>query len=313
MKDVEQMALKIANKMGVEVLSISIHRDEGKDAENINYHAHILFNYYNFDRHKITHHNANERIMQQVQDIVANELRMERGISKEISRKKHIPHNEYRHIAKEQENKERGQIKTVGELKQKLDELQAEIRAKNNALEEGEKLYSKTDYDAINALKRKLKKDTFLQVVESYYILEADLARKPAEIEEARKATIEEGTALARKAVVDCGENPGKLNFRGVLNFFVKRVKELTAVVAAQVAKITELTAVIKEQAEQITELTTAQAEKAKQAKIAEQEQAKVSELTTEQKEAAELKEAFVNVFKDLEEAEISTHATIKL
>lgn len=122
--DVEKMAQKIAQKMGVEILSISVHRDEGKDAENLNYHAHILFNYYDFKTHKMVHHFNADRIMQQVQNIVAEELEMERGVSKEITGIEHVPHQQYRHVAKQRDQVKQAYIKTVDELKSKIIKLE---------------------------------------------------------------------------------------------------------------------------------------------------------------------------------------------
>lgn len=122
--DVEKMAQKIAQKMGVEILSISVHRDEGKDAENLNYHAHILFNYYDFKTHKMVHHFNADRIMQQVQNIVAEELEMERGVSKEITGIEHVPHQQYRHVAKQKDQIKQAYINTIDKLKSKIIELE---------------------------------------------------------------------------------------------------------------------------------------------------------------------------------------------
>lgn len=169
--DVEKVAKKIAKKMGVEILGISVHRDEGKDADNINYHAHILFNYYNFNTHKMVHHLAKDRIMHQVQDIAAKELGMERGTAKEVTGIDHVPHHKYGKVAEQKEKKEQEHIKTVTELKTKLNELSVELRTANGKLEEHQKLFNKDDYAKINALKKKLKKNTLDEVAGSYYLL----------------------------------------------------------------------------------------------------------------------------------------------
>lgn len=186
LEDVERVAMKIAKNMGVEVLAISVHRDEGKDAENINYHAHILFNYYNFDMHKMTHHFKAERIMEQVQDIVAEELDMERGISKEITGIEHVPHQQWRHIQKQREQEKQEQFKTVTELKAKLNELAIELREANGKLEEHQKLFNKEDYQQINALKKKLNKTNLDEVAVSYYELSAKFKKLKDENERFR-------------------------------------------------------------------------------------------------------------------------------
>jgi len=173
MKDVQKMAEKVAQKMEVEVLSISIHRDEGKGKDNINYHAHILFNYFNFDTHKTTHHKSH--IMSEVQTIVANELGMERGKSKKETGIKHIPHGQYRAIAKAKDEAiteaKAPLIKNVTELKKKITELSNDLKTANGELEDGKKLFTKEDYQQLNKLKKKLNKKTFSEVVQSYYKL----------------------------------------------------------------------------------------------------------------------------------------------
>lgn len=172
LENVEEMAKKVAKKMGVEILAISVHRDEGKDAENLNYHAHILFNYFNFNTHKTVHHFAKDKIMPQVQDIVAEMLDMERGTP---SDRKHIDHNQYREVAqlieKEVDKATAPHIKKVGELKKEMEKLRKQMIETNKSLGESEKLYSKDDYKALAKLKKELNKNNFKEVVQSYYKL----------------------------------------------------------------------------------------------------------------------------------------------
>lgn len=166
--DVEKMAKKIAKKMKVEILAISVHRDEGKDADNLNYHAHILFNYYNFNTHRTSHHFKEENIMPQVQDMVAEMLEMERGTP---SNRGHIPHQQYREIAKMINEAKAPLITKVGQLKKEMENLRKQMIEANKARGENDKLYSKKDYQALAALKKKLNKRNFSEVVESYYTL----------------------------------------------------------------------------------------------------------------------------------------------
>jgi hypothetical protein len=177
MKDLKDMSNKIAKEMGVEILSLSIHKDEGhinsEGEEEINYHAHILFNYYNFDTHKIVHHQSN--LMSQIQTMVAEELGMERGVSKKITKAKHIPHGQYRVIAAEKE-KSVAQvlapaIKNITQLKKEITKLSQELRSTNKKLRAKNKIYTKEDYQALNKLKRELNQSNFSEMVKYFYTL----------------------------------------------------------------------------------------------------------------------------------------------
>lgn len=208
MENLKDMSEKIAKKMGVEILSLSIHNDEGhinsEGEEVINHHAHILFNYYNFDTHKIVHHQSN--LMSQIQTMVAEELGMERGISKKITKAKHIPHGQYRVIAAEKEKAVNQAlvpaIKNVTQLKKEITKLSQELRSTNKKLSEADKIYTKEDYQALNKLKRELNQSNFSEVVKDFYTLYENFNKLKEELVEKEKE-ISELEELAYAKVAD--------------------------------------------------------------------------------------------------------------
>jgi len=180
-EEIEKCAMETARMMGVDVLSISVHRDEGHIDEdgnkNYNLHAHILYNYYDFDTHKVTRHP--DGLMRKVQDRVAEILGMERGQLKEITKRKHIPHGQYRAIAKAHDEKTR---LTVKALKEEIAELKQQMIAKNKELEG--RAYSKEDYQILQEIKRSLNKNTLSEVKEAINAFKSDLAKAEEALKE---------------------------------------------------------------------------------------------------------------------------------
>ena len=166
---VELVAQKIAQKLGVELLMVSVHRDEGHIGEDgtkhYNYHAHILLNYYDFKTHKIIHQNS--KIFEELQDLVANELQMERGVSKKITKLKHIDTHQFKALAKSKAP----EIKlTVSNLKKEIQSLRSKLVKTNKELEEKgkDKIYTQDDYQALNALKRELNKSNLQEIYQEF-------------------------------------------------------------------------------------------------------------------------------------------------
>ena len=207
MEDVEKMAKKVAEKMGIEILSISIHRDEGKNKNEINYHAHILFNYYNFDTHKIAHQNS--QIMQKVQSLVAQELGMQRGASKKITKRKHIPHGQYRTHAKELEKVKAPLIEKVGDLKIEIEMLRKQMIEKNKE----EKIYSKEDYQVLAKLKKSAKKSNLTQIVEEFLQKKSEFDYKSGYHEERLKSMNIEEYANTLEQKIKAYENDFEIEY----------------------------------------------------------------------------------------------------
>ena len=93
--DVERMAKKVAKLFNIQLLHISRHRDEGHIIDNekiYNDHAHIIFGYYDFKTHKTV--KVQDNIFNQLQDLVAEELQMQRG--QRNSKAVRLEHDEYK-------------------------------------------------------------------------------------------------------------------------------------------------------------------------------------------------------------------------
>lgn len=80
---------KCKEKYGIEAMQIYTHKDEGHTAEDgvwkPNLHAHIIYNWYNFNTH--TTHKLSRQDMAEMQTLFAECLNMERGVS---SDRKHL-------------------------------------------------------------------------------------------------------------------------------------------------------------------------------------------------------------------------------
>lgn len=87
-------------RWGITALQIFIHRDEGhySNPKNTatwkpNLHAHIVWDWMNHDTGKSC--KLNEKAMSEMQTLLAECLEMERGISKELTGKKHLERNDF--------------------------------------------------------------------------------------------------------------------------------------------------------------------------------------------------------------------------
>ena len=204
-EDIEKCAMETAKMLGAKVLMISVHRDEGHIDEETgekvyNLHAHILYNFYNFDTHKIVHHP--DGLMAKVQTKVAEMLNMERGVSKSITKKKHIPHGQYRAVAKDKAKAVK-EVKmemdlTVKQLKAEIEQYRKELIQKNKELEEKkeEKVYTKEDYQALQKLKKQLKKSNLAEIAEEFNALKQELEAKDAQIASYKQENVEKDAQI---------------------------------------------------------------------------------------------------------------------
>jgi hypothetical protein len=105
MEDLINLSQMLENDYQMKVLHIAIHRDEGhidKDGkENINYHAHIVFHNYDFDKHITI--KRDKDVMRKLQTDVAKSLGMERGL--ENSQAVRLDHRQYKRAMQEVEEK----------------------------------------------------------------------------------------------------------------------------------------------------------------------------------------------------------------
>ena len=121
-------------RWGITALQIFIHRDEGhygnpEDAATWkpNLHAHIVWDWMNHDTGKSC--KLDEKAMSEMQTLLAECLEMERGISKELTGKKHLERTDFI-IAKQKQEAEQAKAE-----KEKAVTAKAEAEAERNSIE----------------------------------------------------------------------------------------------------------------------------------------------------------------------------------
>ncbi len=109
LKDVMQLTEKLEKKYGWREVQVSVHKDEGHVSKYtgetvFNYHAHIIFFMLNsLGIYCFKKRDFRKKQMSELQTLVANELKMERGVSKLISGRERLTHAQYRQVQEDQE------------------------------------------------------------------------------------------------------------------------------------------------------------------------------------------------------------------
>lgn len=187
---------------GITALQIFIHRDEGHygvpgDAATWkpNLHAHIVWDWMNHDTGKSC--KLDEKDMSDMQTLLAECLEMERGISKEITGKKHLERNDYI-IAKQKQEVERAKAEKEAAIaaKKKAEAERLLIEKENKAKEQHRQSLDCEIADKEKLLKdeRKAKMDSILDSVGSIVgvgksaAVEKENTKLKAENERIRKA-----------------------------------------------------------------------------------------------------------------------------
>jgi hypothetical protein len=170
LKDLEKLKEYLEKTLDTKVFQVAIHRDEGhindkKEAVK-NYHAHIEFMGLDSTgqsvRRKLT-----RSYLKKLQTKTAEILQMQRG--KENSKAKRLDTYEYK-------NHKEKEAKTVKELKAEFENFRKEMLEKNKELEN--KVYSKEDYQALQKLKKELKKSNLVEIAEEFEKLKKELQSK---------------------------------------------------------------------------------------------------------------------------------------
>ena len=123
MDDLKRIAKRFKDRFGIEAVQIAIHRDEGKDAQHLNLHAHMVFDWYNHETGKSIR--TSKADTSEMQTICAEELEMERG---ESSSKKHLDAQMYKAHAAAKELSELEQAKVEAEAELQI--LKIDIKRK---------------------------------------------------------------------------------------------------------------------------------------------------------------------------------------
>lgn len=155
MEDLKKLNENIEKEFGFRAVQTAIHRDEGhiKDGRPIyNYHAHIVF--CNLDKNgKTLLKNMTKSDLSKLQDLVSDNLQMERGKPAKETGAKHKHHTVYR-AEKEKENLENENKSLKMELvkAKELQELNKELRE-----ELKQAAATREDYAKLEALNKDLK------------------------------------------------------------------------------------------------------------------------------------------------------------
>lgn len=172
-----QKFCKVCNeRWGVTVLQVFIHRDEGhygiprdNDTWKPNLHAHIVWDWMNHDTGKSC--KLDEKTMSEMQTVLAECLEMERGISKEMTGKKHLERADFI-LAKQKQEAERAKAEKEAALaaKEKAEKERQTIEGENKAKEQYRQSLDTEIANKKRQLKdeRKAKMDSILDSVSNF-------------------------------------------------------------------------------------------------------------------------------------------------
>ena len=189
-------------RWGITALQIFIHRDEvhyGTPGDTAtwkpNLHAHIVWDWMNHDTGKSC--KLDEKAMSDMQTVLAECLDMERGISKEITGKKHLERNDFI-LAKQKQEAEQAKAEKEAALaaKEEAEKERQTIEGENKAKEQYRQSLDSEIADKERQLKdkRKAKMDSILDSVSSlvgvgkYAAIEQENERLKAENEHIKES-----------------------------------------------------------------------------------------------------------------------------
>ena len=168
LKDLQPIVEKIEKDLDTKVIQVAIHKDEGHQEgiiDNINYHAHIEIMGLDSTGVSLAQNNFDNRskrldskYYREMQDFTSQVLGMERG--KRNSKAKRLDTYQYKEHAKKQ-------AKTVKELKKEIETQRRQMAAAG--------IYSKEDYQALQALKKSLNKSNFQEIYQEFIALQEAL------------------------------------------------------------------------------------------------------------------------------------------
>lgn len=150
MDDLKALARDLETSTGIECFQIHIHRDEGKSRSELNYHAHMVFDWQDKKTGKMLRLKRSD--MSQIQDLVASSLKMDRGELKENSNRQRLEAIEYKRV-REEHKLERLQLQ-VKHLEQKKKELGCSSDDRRK-LEEGKRAVFRQRQQIEESLKRR--------------------------------------------------------------------------------------------------------------------------------------------------------------
>ena len=183
MEDLKKLSEMLDKDYQMKVLHIAIHKDEGHidktGEEKINYHAHIVFSNYDFDKHITI--KRDKDVMRKLQTDVANCLGMERG--EENSQKVRLDHRQYKRAMQEVEEKTKELQRELKEVKQENIELKYSFKEMQKTITSLENLTveQKRELHSLNS-KVKNEKAEYEELLKKLDDLKQDKAPKTNEI-----------------------------------------------------------------------------------------------------------------------------------
>ena len=131
MADLKKYTEKVCQRWGVRAIQIHIHKDEGHYTNSDdpstwqpNLHAHIIWDWMNHETGKSF--KLGKKDMEELQDMAAETLEMERGKRKSETGAEHLERNDYI-IQKQEEEKKNNQVEIEKQKKEIADMAQASI------------------------------------------------------------------------------------------------------------------------------------------------------------------------------------------
>lgn len=181
MEDLKKLATQLKEKKGIDCFQIYIHRDEGKSREELNHHAHMVFDWQ--DKKTGRTIKLNRRDLSEIQTMVSDSLNMKRGELRVNSNRERLEPIEYK---RQQEELKLQQLQSqVEELEQKKNEATERNRAARAAHQRVEPKQPRRDI--IDSLIRKGSEHegnvTRDEISEAIRLYERLLATKSKEIE----------------------------------------------------------------------------------------------------------------------------------
>lgn len=123
-EDLQNLAEELRERFKIDCFQIHIHRDEGKSTDEINHHAHMLFDWQDKTTGKTL--KLNRVDLSQIQTLVADVLVMERGELKENSNRERLEAVEYK---RQQEELQTRKLQTYNH---QLQQQNADLEQKKN-------------------------------------------------------------------------------------------------------------------------------------------------------------------------------------
>lgn len=154
MEDLQRLAKDLEKEKGISCFQIHIHRDEGVTKDNLNYHAHMLFDWQ--DKHKGKMKRLSKIDMSQIQTIVADSLNMERGQLKENTNRERLEAVQYKRQQEELRlQKLQKQVELLEQKKNRAAQANTAAREEYESLQKSNDAFKGLSGEEIDQLARK--------------------------------------------------------------------------------------------------------------------------------------------------------------